>query len=451
MILKGTKGTADENAANKIFIWITWSPYFLTSALFLSFALIFSIRHVVVRDYCIRYYSVACAVATFAIHFTVIVPKVVIEARRSIFEPSGQYLWDVDFSQLFPSRTCTDTNPVLTWTEPKIPELNLQNAGCNNMILWGGFLCEYIVVNLYPVMFRMSPKSALLITTLDFVVVVVSLLIVGTKFQLFLCAITVHVAVGSSAVILCTSSEKASREQFCVAKATKMLAAKRLRLLHTLIPQNVMAKLASYQGKGMPAGQIPHCTVMFCLLDPPTVLQTAASEQQFDLLNDVFCEFDHIVERFGMFKYHHVGDSYVVACRRAACPFDAEEQAAPYPPDYAVDMVLLAGELQRAAGRHELWDGRRLTLRVGVAFGPAAGCVLGSHRSFYCLVGNTVNTASRMCKYARGAVHTTAEFAAVVANRKVRALRPRRHPLPCAAAGSRRRRRRRACSARRGA
>jgi class 3 adenylate cyclase len=283
------------------------------------------------------------------------------------------------------------------------------------MILWGGFLCEYIVVNLYPIVFRMSPKSALVISAVDFAILAISLAMVGTKMLLFAVAITVHLAVSLSNVVVCTVHEKTSRAQFCVAKATKILASKRRNLLHTLIPDNVMLQLASHPDQGMPAASIPHCTVMFCLLEPQTVSQSATSEHQFNLLNDVFSEFDDIVQRFGMFKYHHVGDSYVVACPRAACPFDAAEQAAPYPARHSRDMAMLADELQRAAERHQLWDGHVLNLRVGIACGPAAGCVLGAHRSFYCLVGNTVNTASRMCKYARGPIHTTAEFAALLA------------------------------------
>ena len=420
LIVKGTKGVVDEKHPCKIWSALTWSPYFITSALYFFCVLIIRNRSPFVKEFCIKYYSNFCEITTFAIQFTIIVPKVVIELRRTIFEPqSGHLTWDVDFSHFPPARICTDHNPIKTWREPKIPELNLQNAGCNNMILWGGFICEYIVVSLYPILFRMSPRSSLILSTLGFAVLVISLLSVGTKLLLLFFAIALHLAVTLCNFVLCTSREKASREQFCVAKATKMLASKRLRLLNTLIPSNVVMKLASHQGRGMPAANIPHCTVMFCLLEPPTVSQTAASEQQFDLLNDVFSEFDDIVERFGMFKYHHVGDSYVVACPRAACPFDAEEQAAPYPAQYSVDMVLLGDELQRAAERHELWDGHRLTLRVGIACGPAAGCVLGSHRSFYCIVGNTVNTASRMCKYAREAVHTTAEFAAIIRREEV--------------------------------
>jgi uncharacterized membrane protein len=53
---------------------------------------------------------------------------------------------------------------------------------------------------------------------------------------------------------------------------------------------------------------------------------------------------------------------------------------------------------------------------VGLAHGPAAGAVIGTLRAFYCLYGDTVNTAARMCKSAPpGHIHCTETFSVLVA------------------------------------
>jgi hypothetical protein len=55
-------------------------------------------------------------------------------------------------------------------------------------------------------------------------------------------------------------------------------------------------------------------------------------------------------------------------------------------------------------------------LRVGITCGPAAGAVIGTLRAFYCLYGDTVNTAARMCKSAPpGRIHCTEVFSALIA------------------------------------
>jgi hypothetical protein len=50
---------------------------------------------------------------------------------------------------------------------------------------------------------------------------------------------------------------------------------------------------------------------------------------------------------------------------------------------------------------------------VGISTGSLAGAVLGTHRRFNCLYGDTVNAAARMCQRAVAGVHVTAAFAAV--------------------------------------
>ena len=49
--------------------------------------------------------------------------------------------------------------------------------------------------------------------------------------------------------------------------------------------------------------------------------------------------------------------------------------------------------------------------QVGINAGPTAGAVIGSLRAFYCLYGDTINTAARMCKYGGDQLHCTAAFA----------------------------------------
>lgn len=52
-------------------------------------------------------------------------------------------------------------------------------------------------------------------------------------------------------------------------------------------------------------------------------------------------------------------------------------------------------------------------VQVGLHSGPLAGAIVGSYRSFYCLYGDTINTAARMCKHARmDYVHASPAFSA---------------------------------------
>ena len=129
LIMKGSKGIADDKSGKTAWIWTTWSPYLFTCTLYIVCAFVLSFRHGPLQHFCVKNYSAMCAVTTFAIHITVIAPKVVMEIRRTHFEPPVHLKWEVDFNHMLPSRTCTDISPIQTWREPKIAELNLENAG----------------------------------------------------------------------------------------------------------------------------------------------------------------------------------------------------------------------------------------------------------------------------------------------------------------------------------
>ena len=180
-------------------------------------------------------------------------------------------------------------------------------------------------------------------------------------------------------------------------------------MLHKFIPKAVISNLTMLSDKEI-GFNIQHCIVMFCSLEPQSDLRAACSEILFYRLNALFSKFDDAVQRSGMFKYQHVGEWYIVACPRAANPFDASPDARNQ--RYAVEMLALAEELKRITLTNQLWSAARFWLKVGVASGPAAGVVIGLHRRFYCLYGDTVNMASRMCKLAGERVHCDAAFAA---------------------------------------
>ncbi|EKX36331.1 hypothetical protein GUITHDRAFT_48850, partial [Guillardia theta CCMP2712] len=119
----------------------------------------------------------------------------------------------------------------------------------------------------------------------------------------------------------------------------------------------------------------------------------------FNFIDKVFSDFDAIVESFGMFKYHHIQDSYVIACPRSANPFDAPMHHDEYVLYSTRRMIQLADCLIRRARLYFSASGHVLWAKVGISSGPVAGAVVGYQRRFYCLFGDTINTSARMCSH----------------------------------------------------
>jgi class 3 adenylate cyclase len=263
------------------------------------------------------------------------------------------------------------------------------------------------------------------------------------RFMLLLCCVS---AVNTWLCYIGTSEE---RIQFAKVKHIK-LAAKQSRMsLSTLIPPNVLSRLAYRKNDaGILATEIAHCTIMFCsLVDSGSRKRQFRADNlspdaaEFQRLHAVYLAFDEVVKMSVIYKYQHVGPWYILACPNAAEPFrelndpsegeregdEGRERVLPrrgsggggsaatqWARDsetrrrwggswrssvervsYGTEMAQLALSLRTIAHHHGF------DLKVGVHTGSAAGAVIGKLRAFYCIYGATVNTASRLCGHAR--------------------------------------------------
>ena len=103
-----------------------------------------------------------------------------------------------------------------------------------------------------------------------------------------------------------------------------------------------------------------------------------------ELLNQVFSQFDGLVEKYDLEKIKTIGDCYMVA------------SGVPRPrQDHAQVITCLALDMQEIV-RQSDYFGRKLTFRIGINSGPVVAGVIGRKKFIYDLWGDAVNTASRM-------------------------------------------------------
>ncbi|KAM3597900.1 uncharacterized protein V6R79_010938 [Siganus canaliculatus] len=107
-----------------------------------------------------------------------------------------------------------------------------------------------------------------------------------------------------------------------------------------------------------------------------------------DMLNDIYKNFDSILDHHDVYKVETIGDAYMVA---SGLPKRNGDR-------HAVDIALMALDMLAFVGTFDLQHlpGIPLWIRIGVHSGPCAAGVVGNKMPRYCLFGDTVNTASRM-------------------------------------------------------
>jgi len=126
--------------------------------------------------------------------------------------------------------------------------------------------------------------------------------------------------------------------------------------------------------------------VLFADIVGFTLLAANMSPQDLvQLLNSVFSDFDHEVERLGLEKVKTIGDAYMVA---GGLPVPRS--------DHVVSIAELALSMRNIIARYRGPGGTPLRLRIGIHTGPVVAGVIGWKKFIYDLWGDTVNTASRM-------------------------------------------------------
>ncbi|EIJ43262.1 family 3 adenylate cyclase [Beggiatoa alba B18LD] len=160
--------------------------------------------------------------------------------------------------------------------------------------------------------------------------------------------------------------------------------AKSERLLLNILPHLVAQRLK--EGSHIIADSYPDATVLFADLVGFTKLSASISpEGLVGMLDNIFCRFDRLVEKYDVEKIKTIGDAYmVVGGIPQALPKHAENIA-----EMALDMLHEIELFNRESGHH-------LQLRIGFHSGAVVAGVIGQKKFIYDLWGDTVNTASRM-------------------------------------------------------
>uniref|UniRef100_A0A8C8RA75 Guanylate cyclase n=1 Tax=Pelusios castaneus TaxID=367368 RepID=A0A8C8RA75_9SAUR len=119
-----------------------------------------------------------------------------------------------------------------------------------------------------------------------------------------------------------------------------------------------------------------------------TLCQYSTPMEVVDMLNDIYKNFDHILDNHDVYKVETIGDAYMVV---SGLPKRNGNR-------HAVDISKMALDILSFMGSFELrhLPGLPVWIRIGIHSGPCAAGVVGIKMPRYCLFGDTVNTASRM-------------------------------------------------------
>jgi guanylate cyclase len=160
-------------------------------------------------------------------------------------------------------------------------------------------------------------------------------------------------------------------------------------LLRNILPDEIAERLKD--NSAFIAEHFDRASVLFADVVAFTPMSAQMSPTELvTLLDEVFSEFDQLVERHGVEKIKTIGDCYMVA---AGVPLPRA--------DHAQALTQLALEMQALVASRD-FQGRPLRFRIGLNSGPLIAGVIGRRKFIYDLWGDAVNTASRMESHGAG-------------------------------------------------
>jgi class 3 adenylate cyclase len=170
------------------------------------------------------------------------------------------------------------------------------------------------------------------------------------------------------------------------ALANKVAEAYPNQMLDSTDGNSMLDNLANGISGAIVADAFEAVTVLFA--DIVNFTEYAAAISASDLvncLNDIFSEFDRLVDLYDLEKIKTIGDSYMAV---GGLPVPSK--------DHAEAIAEMALEMQISIQRFKRLDGSPFSLRIGIHTGQAIAGVIGTKKFIYDLWGDTVNVASRM-------------------------------------------------------
>ncbi len=150
------------------------------------------------------------------------------------------------------------------------------------------------------------------------------------------------------------------------------------RVLYNALPESIANELK--QHRTVKAEKYQRMTVLFTDIVGFTKFSSSVPpDAVVHILNQIFSEFDALVDGYDVEKIKTIGDAYMVVGKGNAAAVA----------DLAVDMLKAMDAYNRA-------NGVDFSLRVGMHIGPTVAGVIGLKRFLYDVWGDAVNTASRM-------------------------------------------------------
>lgn len=248
-----------------------------------------------------------------------------------------------------------------------------------NLSTYKVFIMLVLAITMYLLRVSVNYAAKMSGVSLSIIVLNYSFLIVGNFFVSAFVGYTI---------------EKERRTEFVLRKRMESEFQKGQDILGNLLPKFVKDRVK--QGVRYIAEEQGIVTIMFCdIYGFDKITATHSPKELTDLLDGFFGVCDGLCEKHGVTKIETVNKTYLI-CGGLK---DSEEHMAPgiLARNHAERTISMALAVLKSLELVFLKSGEKFKVKIGINTGPILAGVVGEHKPQFSLIGDTINTASRMC------------------------------------------------------
>lgn len=213
------------------------------------------------------------------------------------------------------------------------------------------------------------------------------------SFITFLFCTTLNLGISSLCIIITYAIDLSKRKEYIFVQKTRKQFEKSNEILSYLLPNFVKKRVND--GVRYIAEEKGVVSVIFCdICEFDKIIEDYSQSELFALLDDLYSRFDKICESAGVSKIETVGKTYL-ACAGLK-DFDSDLNSCINEICHARRAIEMAFAVLQESSKTLLKSGEYLKMKIGIHSGPVVAGVVGFHKPQFSLVGDTVNTASRM-------------------------------------------------------
>jgi len=135
--------------------------------------------------------------------------------------------------------------------------------------------------------------------------------------------------------------------------------------------------------------------ILFCDMCDFDHIITTENLKIVQILDEIFRNFDILCLKHGIQKIETVGKTYMACAGLKACEMNFSENI--LKTEKTRRLVSMAFEMMKFMEKVTIGKGETIKLKIGIHIGTVIAGVIGHHKPQFSLIGDTVNTTSRVC------------------------------------------------------